>query len=83
VVTRSLEVLAEKLSKPAAAVPDNLALRAMEMGSKALGLGGNAAPVNVVPLNHLETLAQRLVLLKSQATGGMIYEGEIKEVQSG
>ena len=81
VVSRSLEVLAEKLAKPAAAVPDALALRAAEMGAKALGLGGNAPAQNVVPLNHLEGLAQRLLLLKSQTLGGSTYEGEIKTIE--
>lgn len=82
VVNRSLEVLAEKLSKPAGSVPDNLALRAAEMGAKALGLGGNAPPQSVVPLNHLESLAQRLVQLKSQTVPEVHYvEGESKIIE--
>ena len=75
VVTRSLEVLQEKLSAPVSAVPDNLALRAAELGAKALGLGGNApAPQVVVQTDHLQNLAQRLVALQSQIRQGVTYE---------
>jgi hypothetical protein len=59
-VRRSLDVLNEKLAQPASAIPDNLALRAAELGAKALGLGGNAPPPPV-PAGRLEQLAERLV----------------------
>jgi hypothetical protein len=62
---RSLEVLQEKLQQPANAVPDQLALRAAELGAKALGLGGNAPPqAPSVPVDHLDRLAQRLLALQ-------------------
>jgi hypothetical protein len=64
---RSLEVLQEKLSKPdVSMIPDNLALRAAELGAKALGYGGNVI-INppAPPGNHLEDLAKRLVALQS------------------
>lgn len=67
-VTRSLEVLQEKLSQPTVAVPDNLALRAAELGAKALGLGGNAPAVApTFSPDHLTNLAERLVMLQSKA----------------
>jgi hypothetical protein len=60
---RSLAVLAEKLSKPSDQVPDGLALKAVELGAKALGVGGDAPPPQV-PVDHLNTLAQRLIALR-------------------
>jgi hypothetical protein len=41
---RSLQVLQEKLTRPADQIPDNLALKAAELGAKGLGVGGNAPP---------------------------------------
>jgi hypothetical protein len=60
--TRSLQVLQEKLSQPLESIPDNLALRAAELGAKALGLGGNASPQTVVisSEDRLRSLASRL-----------------------
>jgi hypothetical protein len=46
-VEKSLEVLSEKLSQPALQVPDNLALRAMELGAKGLGFGGTNVKVDI------------------------------------
>lgn len=67
-VTRSLEVLQEKLSRPADSIPDNLALRAAELGAKALGIGGNAPPAPpTIAADHLSSLADRLIALQKQA----------------
>lgn len=67
VVTKSLQVLQEKLSKPENDVPDNLVLRAAELGAKALGLGGNAPPpAPVIAVDHLSTLAERLIALQGK-----------------
>ena len=66
-VEKSLEVLQEKLSQPALQVPDQLALRAAELGAKALGLGGNqTAQVVVMQQDHLEGLAGRLLALQAK-----------------
>lgn len=62
---RATEVIAEKLSGPAASIDDRTALRAAEFAAKALGVGGNAAPTAAAP-DHLETLAKRLVELQSR-----------------
>lgn len=64
--TKSLQVLQEKLAKPADQVSDQLALRAAELGAKALGLGGNAAPPPAPnPAEYLPALAERLMRLRS------------------
>ena len=83
-VEKSLEVLQEKLSQPALQVPDQLALRAAELGAKALGLGGNQpAQVVVMQPDHLEGLAGRLLALQAKVTGGergeRVVEGVVIE----
>ena len=59
----SLERLTEKLSQPQ--VSDNVVLKAVELGAKALGVGGNAPPPPP-PTDHLAQLAQRLISLQSR-----------------
>ncbi len=77
-------MLQQKLSAPAAAVPDNLALRAVELGAKALGIGGNAPPkVQVQAADYLEVLAGRLIALQSNVQKGVgheVLEVETREV---
>jgi len=83
VVQQSLEVLSEKLAQPASQVPDNLALRAAELGAKALGLGGNAPPkAQPLSADHLQLLAGRLIQLQNQVrqqSSGQTLEGEFRE----
>jgi hypothetical protein len=86
-VNRSLEVLAEKLSQPTTMVPDNLALRAAELGAKALGIGGNAPPATQhLHVDHLAVLAGRLVELNqarpAPASVQTTYEGEAHEIKA-
>lgn len=69
VTERSLVVLAEKLSLPSTQIPDNLALRAAELGAKALGIGGNAPPQAAIGVDSLAILAKNLVALR-----GKVYE---------
>ena len=78
-VEKSLEVLQEKLSQPALQVPDQLALRAAELGAKALGMGGGQATV-IVPVqqDHLEGLAGRLLALQSRVSQGNRTEREVE-----
>lgn len=74
---RSLERLMEKLDAPQ--VSDAVVLKAVELGAKALGVGGNAAPVQTAPAaDHLERLAERLVALQ---TKGNTYNGKATEVE--
>jgi len=78
-VIRSLQVLQDKLSQPI--VSDNVALRAAELGAKALGIGGNAPPKPPDTSNdRLERLAERLILLQSNVRGRII-SGEAKVVE--
>lgn len=84
-VTRSLEVLQEKLSVPSVAIPDNLALRAAEMGAKALGLGGNVSPpAPSYSEDRLSHLAERLLALQSKSRERIPYvqDVEAKEVST-
>ena len=65
VLARSLEIIQQKLSAPAASVPDNFALRTMEISSRALGYGARPETPQV-QINigaHLDELGGRLVNL--------------------
>lgn len=65
-VNRSMEILQEKLAKPAEAVPDQLALRVLEVASRAAGYGAKpeAPPVSPVTVEfHLEQLGGNLTKL--------------------
>lgn len=68
--TRSLEVLTEKLAKPSADIPDELALQAAALGAKIKGIGGFSSrppPAPVAPTaGRLERLADRLLVLRAQ-----------------
>lgn len=79
VTSRGLQVLQEKLSLPASAVPDNLALKAVELGAKALAVGGNAPPE---PPGRLERLASRLLALQAgpQLNLERIIDAEVQVV---
>lgn len=77
---RSVQVLMEKLSKPVDQISDQIALRAAELGAKALGLGGNAPAMTTVITSEdrLQGLAHRLTgLMKGQ---GGIVDVEVREV---
>ena len=77
-VIRSLTVLQEKLNSPQ--VSDQVAMRCAELGAKALGVGGHAAPPP--PENsakRLERLAERLLALREQP--GVLINGEATVIQ--
>jgi hypothetical protein len=84
ILTRSLQVLQEKLSAPACNVPDTLALRAFELGGKAMGLGGYAPPAQVPSADSLSNLANRLIDLQSNirrnSQNDQAEEVEVREV---
>lgn len=73
----SLTRLQEKLEKPT--VSDNVVLKAVELGAKSLGVGGNA-PLSSNATDHLAILATRLIDLQAgirkQVTQGVVYENE-------
>jgi hypothetical protein len=78
-VHRSLTVLMEKLEKPN--VSDNVAIRAAELGAKAMGLGGHAPAAPQQPAaDRLVILAERLVTLQTTVRGG-IYDGKAERVE--
>jgi hypothetical protein len=64
-VSRSMEILREKLSKPAATVPDQLVLQALKIASQAAGYGARVIqPPSAPPVSmhvHLESLGENLV----------------------
>ena len=60
----SLQRLQEKLEAPQ--VSDQVVLKAVELGAKALGVGGNAAPPPPPAGDHLAQLANRLIELQSR-----------------
>jgi len=64
VALRSLEVLQEKLALPASMVSESLALKAAELGAKALSVGGFSSKPSAPtapPADRLDSLAARLV----------------------
>ncbi len=66
----------EKLDAPV--VSDQVVLKAVELGAKAMGVGGNAAPV-VPQGDHLSRLADRLIALQSSVRKGETYEGQVTD----
>lgn len=75
---QSIDVLRKKLSQPE--VSDNVAIRAAELGAKALGIGGHAAPPPPpAGPDRLERLAARLLDLRS-TTPERIVNGTVLEV---
>ena len=55
---------------------DVLVLKTMEIGAKALGIGGNAVPKIIEASPNLSNLADRLILLQSGSRNGVTYEAE-------
>ena len=73
----SLQRLQEKLEAPQ--VSDQVVLRAVELGARAMGIGGNAAATVVVPQgDHLAMLANRLIELQSRIRTGVSYAQPIE-----
>lgn len=78
---RSLERLMEKLDAPQ--VSDQVVLRAVELGAKAMGVGGHA-PAAAPPADHLAQLANRLLDLQSKVRNeaqGVVIHGQAREVR--
>lgn len=84
-VMRSLEVLEEKLSKPSDMIPDQLALRALEVSSRAAGYGGKSDTQVTPQVNidiHLETLGSRLTGLL-QRRKSEVVDAEVEKIAGG
>jgi len=73
----SLERLKQKLEAPQ--VSDNVVLKAVELGAKAIGVGGNA-PAQAPPGDHLAQLANRLIELQSRVR--VAHQGDVVNVQA-
>ena len=79
-VVQSLKVLQAKLNQPA--VSDQVAIRAAELGAKALGIGGHApAAPRESSQDRLARLAERLPALLSQQREKVV-QGEVLENQA-
>jgi hypothetical protein len=80
-VTRlSLARLQEKLEAPQ--VSDMVVLKAVELGAKAMGIGGNAQPPASPPAGDaLALLAARLIGLQAQVRQN-VFQGEVIDVQA-
>lgn len=74
-VLRSQEILMEKLALPSHQIPDQLALRALELSSRAAGYGArDQAPSVIVNVeNHLEALGANLERLLDQKRPSIDY----------
>lgn len=68
---RSITRLMEKLDAPQ--VSDQVVLRAVELGAKAMGVGGNAPPAPPAA-DHLAQLANRLIDLQSRVRSNFPLE---------
>lgn len=85
-VARSLDILHQKLNRPALEIPDNLALRTLEIGARAAGYGAKTdapvAPSTPAEVHiHLEQLGDGLVkLLQRKKVQAQVIEGEATEV---
>lgn len=78
VTAQSLRILQDKLAKPADQVSDTLVLRAAELGAKALGIGGNAAPPPPPnPAEYLPQLAERLMRLTGQVPPQIVSDAVV------
>ena len=71
----SLERLKQKLEAPM--VSDQVVLRAVELGAKAMGVGGNAPSTQAPAADHLAQLANRLIDLQSKVRAGRTYDAEV------
>lgn len=76
----SLERLKEKLEAPL--VADNVVLKAVELGAKGMGLGGNAQVEHTPAADHLAQLANRLIDLQSNIREEKPVEGKTIEGDS-
>lgn len=78
---RSLQILQEKLDRPATSVPDSLALKAAELGARGIGIGGfgkDQAPPPAAPdTSRLERLVQNL----DTVMHGRVINGQVTEIE--
>lgn len=81
-VIRSQEILMEKLNGPAHLIPDQLALRTMELATRAAGYGARDGGTQVTQVNmnvHLEDLGNNLTNLLQRKKSEVIDIGDLDE----
>lgn len=80
VLARSLDIVRQKLNREAAEVPDNLALRTLELSSRALGYGArnDTVNVNIDAGERLAALGDNLTKLLTRKRSAVL-EGEFDE----
>jgi len=80
-MSRSMEILAAKLEAPPEYIPDQLALRTLELSTKALGYGAREqATVQVNVTNHLDSLGGNLVnLLRQKRRESETLDAEVEK----
>lgn len=73
---RSMDVLRQKLDRPAAEIPDQLALQVMKNSSASLGMGAHEARISINETHvHLEELGNNLVgLLRRHRQSAVVAE---------
>lgn len=75
---QSLDRLQQKLAAPNCS--DNVVLKAVELGAKALAIGGNAPPPPPAG-DHLAKLAERLVALQSNVQRGVVLQVPVEDAE--
>jgi hypothetical protein len=82
-LSRSMEILRHKLDRLPGDIPDNLALRTLELSSRALGFGARVLPVAIdFDMNsRLDKLGSNLtqLLRRKKAEESSTIEGEFSE----
>jgi hypothetical protein len=78
--SQSLKILMEKLAQPSSNIPDATALAALQIGSKALGLGVAGPQVVITSEERLERLKGRLLALRGEKPGSGAAGGEVIDV---
>jgi hypothetical protein len=81
-IVRSMAILMEKLDKPSHQIPDHLALRTLELSTRAAGYGAKEQPSTTVQVSmdvHLEALGGNLTNLLQRKKAEVIDIGEFDE----
>jgi len=84
-VLRSLDILQEKLNRPSDQIPDQLALRALEISARSAGYGAKAqAPITQVAVEvHLENVGDRLTNLLRRKKEESAIDVQVEEIAGG
>lgn len=78
---RSLQILQEKLDRPATSVPDSLALKAAELGARGVGIGGFGKETTAPPPPPDTSRLERLVQNLDTVMHGRLINGQATEIE--